>query len=482
MSTGELAGVEPRLQDAERWLTDSRDAVVRTQGAEMIVQDEDQLRSLPSWVAVYRAAQALLAGDPAGTVTHASRGLDLLVENDHLARGAASALIGLASWGAGDLEAAHSGYAESMASLERAGHIADVLGCAITLADIEIVQGRLGDAMRTYQRMVRLAEAQPGPVLRGTADMYVGIASLHRERGDLAAATELLLRSEALGEHVGMPQNPYRWRVAMAGVRQVEGDLTGALELLDDAERVYVGDFSPNVRPIPAMRARVWIAQGRLEEAMSWARQQLLSVDDEVSYLREFEHITLSRLLLAQRRIEGRDDGEQRARGFLTRLLEAAEDGGRTGSVIEILVLLALDHEAVGESAAARNALERALPLAEPEGYVRVFADHGQPIAALLRSVARQAADARYVGRLLSSCGQPEPAGSRSGGLVDPLSERELDVLRLLATDLGGPEIARQLVVSLNTVRTHTKNIYAKLGVNSRRAAVRRAEELRLLL
>ena len=163
MSTGELRGVDARLQDAERWLNPSRRQHRRPGSAsgEMFVSDTDQLPALPSWISIYRAAQALLGADPAGTVAYARRGLDLLAPGDDLPRGAGSALIGLASWGAGDLEAAHAGYAESMASLERAGHVADVLGCAITLADIEIVQGRLGDAMRTYERMLRLAAA-PG--------------------------------------------------------------------------------------------------------------------------------------------------------------------------------------------------------------------------------------------------------------------------------------------------------------------------------
>jgi LuxR family transcriptional regulator, maltose regulon positive regulatory protein len=272
-------------------------------------------------VPIYRAAQALVAGDAAATVTYARRGLDLLVEDDLLGHGAAAALIGLASWGTGDLEAAHAGYAASMASLQRAGHIADVLGCAITLADIQIVQGRLDEAMRTYEHALRLAPEGDGLILRGTADMYVGMAALHRERDDLPAATQLLLRSQALGEHVGMPQNPYRWRVAMARVREAEGDLDGAVDLLDDAERVYVGDFSPNVRPIPAMRARVWVAQGRLGDALGWVREQGLSNEDDLSYLREFEHVTLARLLLAQYRSERAERSGQQAIGLLERLL-----------------------------------------------------------------------------------------------------------------------------------------------------------------
>ena len=146
--------------------------------------------------------------------------------------------------------------------------------------------------------------------------------------------------------------------------------------------------------------------------------------------------------------------------------------------MIEISVLQALDHQARGDTPTALAALEQALALAEPEGYVRVFLDEGPPMTALLRAAAQQGRE--YARSLLaadSADARPAPA---QRGLVEPLSERELGVLRLLRTDLSGPEIARELTVSLNTVRTHTKSIYAKLGVNNRRAAVTKAEELDL--
>jgi LuxR family maltose regulon positive regulatory protein len=267
----------------------------------------------------------------------------------------------------------------------------------------------------------------------------------------------------------------------MARIRQAEGDLGGALDLLNEAERLYVGDFFPNVRPVPALKARVWIAQGRLGEALGWAHEQGLSADDDLSYLREFEHITLARMLLAR----SRGEPVHQVTGLLERLLLAAEKGGRTGHVIEILVLQALALQASGHILAALTCLERALTLAEPEGYVRVFADEGAPMASLLRAAAKQGTAGSYARRLLaavSETGQHSPFGQApvKQALIDPLSERELEVLRLLGTELDGPAIARELMVSLSTVRTHTKHIYAKLAVTNRRAAVRRAAELDL--
>ena len=331
--------------------------------------------------------------------------------------------------------------------------------------------------MRTYEQTLQGVPEHGGPVPRGTADMYVGMSEVHRERDDLHAATQQLLRSQELGEHTGLPQNQYRWQVAMARIAEAEGNLAGALDLLNEAERLYMGDMFPNVRPVPALKARVLIAQGRVGEALGWARQQGLSVDDDVSYLREFEHITLARMLLAQRA----EASVHEAARLLERLLLAAEEGERTGRVIEILVLQALTRQRLRNIPAALSCLERAVTLAEPEGYVRVFVDEGPPMASLLKALAKQGTAGNYVRRLLAALAETEHDSPVKQALIEPLSERELDVLRLLGSELDGPAIARELSVSLNTMRTHTKNIYAKLAVTSRRAAVRRAAELGLL-
>jgi LuxR family maltose regulon positive regulatory protein len=305
------------------------------------------------------------------------------------------------------------------------------------------------------------------------------MSTLHLERNELDAAGRLLDRSEELGEHLGLPQHRYRRRVATARLREAEGHLDEAVALLDEAERVYVGDFLPDVRPVPAVRARLWVRQGRLEDALGWARDRGLSAENELGYLREHEHVTLARALLAAYERDRVDRTLEEVDGLLERLLRAAEQGRRTGSVIEILVLQALAARN-RDVAAALVPLERALTLAEPEGYVRVFADEGPALAPLLRRAAGRGAHHDHASRLLAAGAGTDRAAPPRQALVEPLSRRELDVLRLLASDLGGPEIARELVVSLNTVRTHTRNIYAKLGVTNRRAAVRRARELDL--
>jgi LuxR family maltose regulon positive regulatory protein len=481
LAAGELAGVEARLRDAERWLDSAAGEFAST----VVVRDAAALRRLPGSIAVYHAALALAVGDIAATARYAEQALDQIAADDQLWRGAATGLLGLAAWTNGDLDTAYRTFAAGLAQLQTAGNISDAIGGAIALADIRVTQGRLTEAQRIYERGLQLAADHGAPQLRGTADMYVGLSELAYERGDLATALEHLRRSEAQGEHTGFPQHPYRRRVALARIRAAQGDWGGALDLLHEAERRYVGDFFPNVRPITAWQARVWIAQGRLEDALGWAREQGLSAHDELSYLCEFAHITLARALLARARRDPGDGALQEAIDLLERLGAAAEAGERTGSLIEILVLLALARQLQGDFSAARAALVRALKLAEPEGYVRIFVDAGPAMAALLARMQEEGGRMQaYLSDLRHALGKHaavHPSSFIPHPLVEPLSDRERDVLRLLRSDLGGPEIARELVVSLNTLRTHTKNIYAKLGVSSRRAAVRRAEELGLL-
>ncbi|MFN8535443.1 MAG: LuxR C-terminal-related transcriptional regulator [Dehalococcoidia bacterium] len=479
LSNGRFEEGDARLRDAERWLrTVDEGGRAGAVVAGMVVVDEAGFHRLAGSVAVHRAGYALVHGNLAGAEEHARRALALAPQGDDLARGGAAGLLGLAAWTSGRLEEAYQSWEAAVASLRRAGHVADALGCTIALADIRVAQGRLSDAKRIFERALETTGEPGGLALRGTADMHVGLAEIHFKRGDLPAATEHLKRSRELGEHAELAQNPYRWRVVMAHLRQAEGDIDGALALLDEAERRYTGDFFPNVRPVAASRARIWVQQNRPDDALAWARERGLSAKDELDYLREFEHVTFARALVGQFSREGGSLAE--TIGHLERLLAAAEAGGRMGSAIEILVILALAHQARGDVSGALGPLTRALRLAEPESYVRIFVDEGPSMAALLEAAARRGILPNYTRRLLASFGNAGASLPVKQDLIEPLSERERDVLRLLRSDLNGPDIARELVVSLNTMRTHTKSIYEKLGVNSRRAAVRRAEELGL--
>lgn len=463
--SGDIAAAESRLAAAEARLSATTDPAHDSEPG-------PELRALPVTIALYRAAIAQAQGDLRRTREQADRALELAAPDDHLGRGAAAGMSGLASWASGDLDSGVRAFTAARTSLRLAGNLTDALSTTLVLADMLIPLGRLREAELLYEEAFRLARGRSSPGEQPTADLHAGISELFRERDQLPVALEHLAASEALGDAARSHEHRYRWFAAMAEVRQAEGRLDEAVELLTAAQQLYLRGFFPEVRPIGAMIARVRIRQGRLADAQAWIDEEGLSSADEPSYLREFGHITLARLLIAR----GDPESLHEAIRFLARLLDAADD--RAGTSTEILTLQALALQASGEAALAP--LERALAQAEPEGYVRLFVDEGAPMLALLRSAAAAGIRPDYVRRLGRALRQSEPANT-SAPLADPVSDRELQVLRLLATGLTGPEIARQLSVSLNTMRTHTKHIFTKLDVNTRTAAVRRAEALGLI-
>jgi LuxR family maltose regulon positive regulatory protein len=480
---GELEAAEVRLRDAERWLdtTEDMSELPEHSCAEMVVLDKEEFRFLPVTIATARAYHAQAQGDVSGTAKYAELALKLTSKEDHLRRGKATVLLGVTYWASGDLEAAHRAMADWINSMQKAGDIVISIASTYALADIMIAQGRLHESVRAYKQSVQLALEHDKHVQRVIAHPYLGLAMLYHEMGDQEAAAQHLLKSRELGEHSMLPDWPYRWCLAQAQLKESGGDLEAALELLDEAKRVYVRVIVPDMRPVEALKARVYVRQGRLQKALAWTQERGLSVDDKLSFLREFEHITLARALIAEYKNNRTERSALQVIGLLERLLKAAEDSRRMGSVIEILVMQALAHQAKGDTPPSLASLNRALVLAEPEGYVRIFVDEGPPMAALLREAAKHGTTPNYVNQLRAAFGKAEVRKPVTQALVEPLSKRELEVLRLLRTELNGPEIAYELYVSLNTMRTHTKNIYSKLGVNNRRAAVRRAEELDLL-
>ncbi|MGO4596287.1 LuxR C-terminal-related transcriptional regulator [Terrabacter sp. 2RAF25] len=486
MERNEFASVAVRLDDIDRTITRVDTASPGGGGTPgILVEDPLDLPRLAGRVELYRAALSVVGGDLEETRRHAELAARLAAPDDHPTRAGAWGLSGLAYWRQGDLDGLHRCYSLCVDDLVQAGHVSDVLGCSTTLADVRVAQGRLGEAEATLRKALDLAATADG-VVRGTADLHSALGAVALERGDVTEAESQLRRAQQLGDEAGMPQHAYQLRVNMALVRQAHGDLDEALSLLDEAARVYVADFKPDVRPVHATRARALVAAGRLDEARRWAAEHGLDADDAVTYADEYEHVTLAMLLVAE--LEARPAAPTdvaAVRGLLQRLHDGAQLGGRAGTVLEVDVLQALAALASGDRSAAAGHLRHALNLARPEGLVRVFTQHGVALTRLVRLLPAEQQQVPFVRALATAGAAPQvaaganPAAGR--GLVDPLSSRELEVLRLLATDLTGPELARQLVVSLNTLRTHTRNVYANLGVSGRRAAVTRARELDLL-
>jgi len=462
----------------------------------VIVEDPEQIKSLPATIAIGRAYIAQAIGNIPDTVRYANQTVELVREGDNFRRAQASMMLGMAHWASGDLRAAERVFADYTMKLRTAGNIPDAISTSIVLADIRLALGQLHEALHTLEQLLQFVMDQGEPIPLDVADLHRELSKLHLEGGNLDAAAHHLQKGIELGDKAQYPVSRYRLRIDRARLKTAQGDLEEALALLDEAQRLHIRSPLPDFHPISAMKARIWVSQGKLTKALEWVREETVSIDDAPSYLREFEHMTLARVLIA-RFISDRETGSiKNSVTLLERLLHAAEEGGRMGSVIEILAFLALAYQAKGDITSALDSLERALTLAEPEGYIRIFVDEGEAMRLLIldvRSVIEKSAhnDAQplfgYVDKLLSSFPQPVAINPQStiqnqkSEIIAPLSDHELEVLKLLRTELSGPEIARNRMVSLNTIRTHTQHIYAKLGVNNRRAAVRRAEELGLL-
>ena len=321
----QAAGV--RLLDAELWLQPAATAnePLQDPSAGMIVVDEEQFNSLPTSLATARAYHAQAIGDTSAAVHYARQVLDLLPEGDHKWRGDATALLGLAYWTNGDLKAAHKTLSDGLAVM---GSLDVIIGTFV-LADMKMGLGHLQGALRSCEHALQLASEHGEPLPLGTEDVYTAISALHRELGDLEASAHDLMTSRKLGEKVELPDWQHRWCIAQARLKETLGDLDVALNFLDEAERMYVRTPLPDVRPITALRARVWVAQGRLIEALVWARKHDLSFDDDLSYMREFEHITLARVLIAQYRIEGVSGFVERANLTLRKLIAPLSPANR---------------------------------------------------------------------------------------------------------------------------------------------------------
>ncbi len=459
INEGDFQTGEKYLQHAEKYIAHDL--------SDVIVHDLEQWKSLPASIISARAYIAMATGQVEQTIHYAKQSLTLSTDPMQTSHRQASALLGFASWATGDLQSADLALEKYLLSM-------NYLGSAIIayIADLRIQLGRMRDANMIYQDSLKHIDNFP-PL--GTEELYRGLAEFQLELGNLDDAKEYLDISQSLGEQMAILTWEQRFAVTEAWYYVMLGEYNTALERLEFAEMNYLQTAMPDIRPIAAQKARIWIHQGQLDRVDQWASQLNNPTTNDFHYLKEYEHLTVVRYLIAQYRHNKHIDEYNQAMTLTTQLLSAAKSGSRFRSGIEILILQAKLATISDDLEYALSILNQALDLAQPQGYVALFITEGNVVKFLL-----QQSDHLYAKSLLSYFPHTSKKIETTGSL-DNLSQREIDVLQQMAEGLTNPEIAERLYISKHTVKVHTRNLYSKLDVNNRTQAVTKARSLGII-
>jgi LuxR family maltose regulon positive regulatory protein len=449
---------------------------------------EAERQHIAGYIAAIRAQNDLSNEKIPRALEMAQRAVELLPEKDYM-RSLVGIALGAAHGSQGDVVAAQRAYAEASASARKCSFRTLSVSASCYLGMAQAKQARLHDAFGTYSEALELAIGPDERQLPIAGFPLVKLGDLSREWNDLEEANRDLTKGVEACAQWGQADFLADGYVALVRLQLAQRNLRDARNTLQKveglAQRARVDEFI--LCWLDECRLRLWLSEGNLEAAIRWAQTSGLRVDSELSYHHDLHHINLARVLVAQGMPQPSGTYLDNALGLLARLLVAAEKAGWIHKEIKILTLQALALNAGGNSEEALSALTRALTLAEPGGYVRTFIDEGIPMGKMLRQVVAKGIAVGYSGMLLAAL--EEETGDRPRGIkptsspaiIEPLTKRELEVLILLTTHLPSTEIARELVISTNTVRSHIKRIYSKLNVHSRRDAIQRAKELELL-
>ena len=446
------------------------------------------LVNVPAAIALGHAYLAVLSGDADRAIEFASRALAEVGEGEWMLDSLIRVYLSLAEWLCGRLPEAERAFGSSIARWQAAGETTWVVRVCELLGLVQRALGCLDAAVATYRQALEVVAPPGRRALAGAGIGYVGLAEVAYQRNELDAALRAVTEGVAICRQFSYTQPLAAGLATLAWIRQATGDPAGAREAIGEARQAAPGPAGV-LNPVPAQQVRLLLAQGDLAWAARWVTERGLGADDEPDYPREPGYLVLARVLLAR----GEAD---RALALLERLRAGAAAQARAGSLIEIGALRALALAASGEEKAAVHALAGALTIACPQGYVRVFADEGPPMAALLGRLIAAQRTGRAAARVPLEClarlqrafdaGPSAPdhrpgTGAAMQGIVEPLTSRELEVLQLLAAGMSNQGIARELVVSLDTVKKHVSHVLGKLGAASRTEAVARARLLALI-
>ncbi|UCC51317.1 MAG: hypothetical protein JSV68_19740 [Anaerolineaceae bacterium] len=468
---GQNEAAESRLQAAELALKASE------------IKDPEQLGR----VAAIRAAIASRQSNVAGIFEFSRQALEVLPEESLHWRTITMMAFGFAQDLSGDTNAAYQTFAEAVRLSEASGNIYLILSTNLHLGNLLSIQGRFKEMYSLCQELLLVAEAHRVLHTEMAGCLYDELGLVMCEWNELNEAMRYLTMGSELskqGFDIGVLGYSHLTTLRALFAQK---DWPGAREKIGEMEKMErESDVPPwYINPKEAWKARIWLAEGNVETASRWAQSRNLKATDDPSYLREEEYIVLIRILAAHGQM---DEAFQ----LSEKLFRLAEANGRKATAIQVLLIQALAYRMQGDVDQALVILERALKLAEPDGALRIFLDEGEPMAEMMEafnrrrsSIGREFLDSLIAGfrdeRMPGESARIVDGFAYDSDLLEPLSVRELEVLRLLAAGLTYREIAEELFVSINTVKAHAKNIYSKLGVHGRMQAAQRAKELNLL-
>lgn len=470
---------------AERWLRDAEKALVAQphNGHTLDIPDQTTRDEVAGFIATFRAYLARFRGDDPQTVIDLSlRALDCLPRDSLRFRSALAFNMGVAYYALDDANAAVHAFKKAKQIGEASDDLFNTFAAVCFQAEILRQRGQLHKAATICRETLRSINESTGPKEQPVpfvGTVYITLGRILLEWNDLEKASRALIKGLELTKLTAAVDFQMLGYVALARLKQAQGDVKGALNLLEQAEQVWPSAAAY----VTAHRARLWLTQAEddpryLTTAIQWAEERQLELGSGDQY--STEQLALACLLIAQRRMREKPDLQPLFQ-FLSRQLTAAQDKDRTNWMIEVLILQALAIQVQGDIPQAIAALEHALDLAWPGGYVRTFVDQGPAMTKLLRHAASRGIAPEYATRLLVASGDMAKDEGRKSSLLEPLSKRELEVLQLIAEGLSNKQVAQKLFLSPNTVRIHASNIYGKLSVHNRTQAVACARNLGLL-
>ena len=474
-TAGQQEAAERSLQAAEQALTHSVDRPSETTLADLNKLNESE-RMILGRVATIRAFLAFYRGDVQDIRKFSLQALEYLPEQDLTWRSTATVALGDAYSFIGELDAAYRIRLEALEKSKTTGNFYMILIASMKLAVTLRQQGRLKEVREICHEQLQLANESGLSQAVVVGWLLAICGETLAELNELDEALDQTKKGVELTEQ-GKDLAMIGWSyLCLMRVLYSRGDLEGAEKIIRKMENITQKYHVPPwiIDQMAAWQGRIWLAQNKLETASQWITRPGLDPEGDPTYMDEVKHIALARILIAQGRLD-------ETTPLLQRLLKPAEARGHTSRVIEILILQAMVFQARGDAEQAMTTLERALTLAESGGLIRTFVDEGPPMARLLYEAHNRGIATDYVRGLLAAFPIDDPVQADKSELIEPLSERELEVLQHIAEGLTNREIATRLYLSLNTIKVHTRNIYGKLGVNNRTQAVSRARDLGVL-